>query len=157
MAAAGKRRKRTCDEQWCSYVFGIERLHAHYSIGCGSRFQRTAYDEHLHPEIEAICLAPAKFVDRRTRFTLIGDRQLEQDLWMQKPEPNNVLGVGTLTMRGRRSDYLGAIPYDAAWRIQPLILAGGLRFIYLNGASMLRGTARITWMAFYEELDPEDF
>lgn len=139
-----------------SYLFRIESLHSHYSFGNGFRLDRTAYSEHLHPEIETTCLAPAKYSDRQTRFTLIGDRRLEQDLWMQARSEPFEGGVGTLTMRGRQSEYLGGVPYDAAWRIQPLILAGGLRFIYLHGAAMRRGSARIRSIAFYQDFDPDE-
>jgi hypothetical protein len=139
-----------------SYLFRIETLQSHYSFGSGAGLQRTAHREHLHPEIEAVCLAPSKLAGRETRFTIIGDRQMEQDLWMQEPASNSESGIGTLTMRGSQSTYLGSLPYDAAWGIQPLIFNGDLRFIYLHGAAMSRGTARISWMAFYTEFDPNE-
>ena len=120
------------------------------------RFENTEYDEALQPEIDTVCLAPQKLSGRQTRFALIGNRRVERDLWMQKSAPKNESGVGTLTMRGAQSNYLGSIPYDALWRIQPLILAKGIRFIYLHGAAMLRGEARIRSMAFYDEFDPDD-
>ncbi|HEX4737740.1 MAG TPA: hypothetical protein VH331_09270 [Allosphingosinicella sp.] len=139
-----------------SYLFRIESLHSQYSFGDGYKLLPTAYSEHLHPEIEATCLAPTGYKDRPTRFTLIGDRRLEQDLWMQKHAVPHELGVGTLTMRGSQSHYLGAVPYDAAWRIQPLILAGGLRFIYLHGAAMRHGSASIGSISFYQEFDRDE-
>lgn len=139
-----------------SYLFRIESLHSHYSFSCGSRFAITEYDEALQPEMDTVCLAPQKLSGRQTRFALIGNRQLERDLWMQKSAPKNENGVGTLTMRGEQANYLGSIPYDALWRIQPLILSKGIRFIYLHGAAMFRGEARIRSIAFYDEFDPDD-
>lgn len=139
-----------------NYLFQIEKLRSHYSVSGGSKFQPTAYDEYLQPNLEAVCLFPSKLKDREVQFTLIGDRQIEQDLWMQKPAPKNENGVGTLTMRGAQSRYVGSMPYDALWRIQPLILAGGIRFIYLHGAAMFRGEARIGLIGFYDEFDLDD-
>lgn len=138
------------------YLFRIDGLLSHYSFGDGHKLHLTAFSEYLHPEIETVCLAPARYEGRPTRFTLIGDRQLEQDLWMQKDADPHERGIGTLRMRGNESNYLGSIPYDAAWRIQPLILAGGFRFIYLHGAAMRRGSARIRSISFYREFDPDE-
>lgn len=91
-----------------------------------------------------------------TEFTLIGQRELEHDLWMQVSAPEHEAGIGTLTMRGEQSSYLGVLPYDAAWRLTPAILAGGFRFIYLSGSATYRGTARIHSIGFYQEFDMDD-
>lgn len=61
-----------------------------------------------------------------------------------------------LTMRGEQSSYLGSLPYDAAWRLSPVILTGGFRYIYLHGSAMYRGIAQIHSIGFYEEFDVED-
>lgn len=155
-ATERRAKRRKAPEAWGSYLFEIVRLHSHYSFGRGSRFDRTAFGEYLHPQIDATCLAPEKFRGRLTHFTLIGDRRIEHDLWMQTPAPEHEAGVGTLTMRGEQSDYLGSLPYDAAWRLSPVILTGGFRYIYLHGAAMYRGTARIHSIGFYEEFDIEE-
>ena len=159
MVATKKRstRSRRPAEAWDSFLFEINKVHAHYSFGDGHRLDRTAFSEHLHPEIEATCLTPEKFKGRSTRFTLIGDRSNERDLWMQTYAlDKHEAGVGTLTFRGEQSQYLGSLPFDALWNVAHTILAGGFRFIYLHGAAMKRGAARITWIAFYEELDSEE-
>lgn len=143
-------------EQWCSYLFEIQEVHAHYSYSDGTRFSRTAQEEHLQPRVNAICRAPTKLQGRRTDFVLIGDRQHELDLRSQSLAPASVTGVGTLTMRGTRSDYLGSLPYDAAWHVAPMVLSGAFRFIYLHGATLSRGTARIKSISFYHEFDLED-
>jgi hypothetical protein len=156
MARSARRKGKTPAQEWTSFLFKIERLHSHYSFGRGHRLTRTAFAEYLHPKIEATCLAPNKFKGRLTEFTLIGDRLLEQDLWMQTRAPEHEGIIGTLTMRGEQSSYLGSLPYDAAWRLSPVILVGGFRYIYLHGSAMYRGTAQIRTIGFYEEFDVED-
>jgi hypothetical protein len=92
-----------------------------------------------------------------TRFTFIGDRSNERDLWVQTPAvEKHEAGVGTLTFRGERSEYLGSVPFDALWSVVHTTLAGGFRFIYLHGAAMKNGTARIKSIGFYNEFDLDD-
>lgn len=154
MVARKTRRKRRPVEEWGSFLFAIEKVHSHYSFGDGSHLDRTAYSEYLHPEVEATCVAPEKFKGRTTRFTLIGDRSDERDLWSQTYAlDKHEAGVGTLTFRGERSEYLGSVPFDALWNVVAAILAGGFRFIYLHGAAMKHGSARIKSIGFYEEFD----
>jgi hypothetical protein len=148
------RRKRQRVEEWGSFLFAIDKVHSHYSFGDGSHLDRTAYSEYLHPEVEATCVAPEKFKGRTTRFTLIGDRSNERDLWCQTYALNkHEAGVGTLTFRGEQSEYLGSVPFDVLWNVITTIRTGGFQFIYLHGAAMKYGSARIKSIGFYEEFD----
>ena len=65
-------------------------------------------------------------------------------------------GLGTLTMRGERSQYLGAIPFDSVWHVSAMMISGDFRFICLHGATMFRVSARINSISFYREFDVED-
>jgi hypothetical protein len=143
-------------EEWESFLFEIEKIHPHYSFGNGSKLEQTAFAEHFHPEWDARCISAEKYKGRMTRFTIIGDRSSERDQWEQTLADACRSGVGTLTFRGQRSEYLGSLPFDALWNVVLTSLAGGLRFIYLHGAAIKHGTARITSIGFYEEFDPED-
>lgn len=149
-------RRRRPVEQWQSFLFEIEKVHSHYSFGNGWKWSRTAHSEHLHPEFEANCLSPEKYKGRKTRFTLIGDRADERDLWLQTPGEEYHAGVGTLTFRGERSDYLGGVPFDALWKVVAAYLAGNLHFIHVHGAAMKHGSARMTSISFYDEFDIDD-
>lgn len=103
MVAIKTRRKRAPVEEWGSFLFAIEKVHPHYSFADGSHLDRTAYSEHFHPEVDATCLAPEKHKGRPTRFTFIGDRSNERDLWLQTYAlDKQEAGVGTLTFRGER-------------------------------------------------------
>lgn len=152
-----KARKRAApSDAFESYLFRIEGVEPHYSCSDGSKFQPTAQNEHLHLDVLTVCDSPPKLKGRKARFTVMGDRQLEHDQWMQKSAPENHTGVGTLTMRGERSAYLGLIPFDSVWHISAMMISGGFRFIYLHGAAMHRGSARISSISFYREFDLDD-
>jgi hypothetical protein len=157
MVARKTRRRGRPVEEWGSYLFSIEKVHSHYSFGDGSHLDRTAYSEYLHPEVEATCVAPEKFKGRTTRFTLIGDRSTERDLWSQTYAlDKHEAGVGTLTFRGEQSEYLGSVPFDALWNVIATIRSGGFQFIYLHGATIKYCSARIKSIGFYEEFNLDD-
>ena len=122
-----------------SYLFEIGDIAPTYSFHVGNeRFELGAYGEYLHIELTAKCLRPRKFEGRETTFTFIGTRDCIADT--QTMSRAYASGVGTLTFRGRRSDYLGLLPYDAASTLALMVLAGGYRFIYLSGPPMRRGS-----------------
>ncbi len=110
----------------------------------------------MHPHIDARCLFPPKLAGRDTRFVILGDRQLEKSLRTQQAATTKTYGIGTLTMRGQQSSYLGSIPYDAAWRIGLMVASEAFRFIYLHGEALFRGSARIRSMHFYQTFDLDE-
>lgn len=139
------------------YLFEIVGISPTYSFHVGhERFEPGAYGEHLHIGLTAMCLRPRKFEGRETGFTFIGTRELvtqTQAMPRTGVYPNR---VGTLTLRGEQSDYLGSLPYDAASTLPLMVLAGGYRFIYLSGPPMYRGSSRIGSSSFYRDFDPND-
>ncbi len=140
-----------------SYLFEIVDIAPTYSFHVGNdRFEPGAYGEHLHIELTAKCLRPRKFEGRETAFVFIGTRELiaeTQAIPRTGAYPN---GVGTLTFRGKQSDYLGSLPYDAANTLPLMVLAAGYKFIYLSGPRMFRGSSRIGSSSFYRHFDPND-
>jgi hypothetical protein len=60
-------------------------------------------------------------------------------------------------MRGTQSEYLGSLPFDVLMALSPVVLAGGLKFIYLSGPELKRGSTRIQHMHFFSEAHPEDY
>lgn len=65
-------------------------------------------------------------------------------------------GIGTLIMRGDRSEYLGALPYDAAGTLPLIVLPGGYRFVYLSGPPTRHRSPRIQSCGFHRHYDPDD-
>lgn len=140
-----------------SYLFEIVDIAPTYSFHVGNeRFEPGAYGEHLHIELATKCLRPRKFEGRGTTFTFIGRRELIAETQAMPRAGVDPSGVGTLTLRGKQSDYLGSLPYDAANTLPLMVLAGGYKFIYLSGPPMFRGSARIGSSSFYRHFDPND-
>lgn len=91
----------------------------HYSFGIShAPLQVGPYSEYHHTEIEAVCVAPKRFVNRTTSFTLMGDRGHTADLMHPDQATRTPMGVGTLTMRGDQSNYLGSYRWTQLCRFQ---------------------------------------
>lgn len=142
-----------------SFLFKIESISHDYSFGLGNaRFDRGAYNEHAHTEIVTTCLAPKRFAGRVTTFTLLGDRSITEELRQPDSTVQRPRGVGTLTMRGNRSEYLGPFPLDALLTLTQPVLAGGLKYISLAGLRERRTSAiRVNYIAFRREADLNDY
>jgi hypothetical protein len=67
------------------------------------------------------------------------------------------LGVGHLTMKGERSEYLGTLPYDAMWGLANMVAAGGFKYVSMHGPRMKRGSCLITTVRFSAGYDPDDY
>lgn len=137
------------------FTFKIQSVNPHYSFGVGNSRFDGEYTEHHHTELEAICLSPYRLAERVTRFVLIADRRIQKKLDGEDGRDSPPLCVGTLTMRGSRSEYLGSLPFDAALSLPALMESGAIAYIYLSGSALSRGASSISWMAFYGHLDPE--
>lgn len=86
----------------------------------------------------------------------MGDRSRTVDLMQPDQATWEPIGVGTLTMRGEQSSFLGSLPLDAALPIPGLIQTGGYRFIYLAGEPVRYGSARIRFISFYHDFDVDE-
>lgn len=73
------------------------------------------------------------------------------------PEAREGTGLGSLTMRGVRSEYLGSIPFDFALALPSTIAIEGYRWIKLFGGALKYGTARIRSVGFLHQADPDDY
>lgn len=141
-----------------SYLFKIGGIHPDYSFGTAHPpYEHGTLSEYAHTEIQAECLVPKRLSGRSTRITLLGDRGLTRSLAATPKPAEPISGIGTLTMRGSQSEYLGSLPFDALLALAPLILARGLRYIYMSGPPLWHGSSRITYMAFKQIADPADY
>lgn len=141
-----------------SFLFEIKMVAPDYSFGSAHPpYNRGYLAEYAHTEIDAVCLIPRKFAGRATRFILLGDRAVSCELNDPREQERPWNGVGTLTMRGSRSKYLGTVPFDALLALSPVIAAGTLRFIYMSGAPLRHGSAHIDYFALKRNADPDDY
>jgi hypothetical protein len=139
-----------------SYRFQIERVLPTYSFGAGSSFQDGPYEEFSHIVIFATCLKPKKLEGRLTRFALLGDRMLTCLLSKEAQPSGKAERVGSLTMRGKSSDYLGRVPWDVAHSVPMLIAVGALKYIDVIGSPLFRGASEAYSISFDADDDEDD-
>lgn len=149
------RRQAPNVDESANYLFAIEDFSPSYSFGAGSNWQNTVHDEHLHTIVRAKCLAPEKYAGRLTSFSLMGDRNYER-LMKAEAAAVKAAAVGTLTLRGKTSEYLGGLPFDALVQLQPLLIAHKFKYIWLTGARLIQGAAAISRISFDDEIEDED-
>lgn len=157
MAGSRAKRQRRAEE-YETHTLLIEDWSPSYSFALNhNRRSDTPYWEALHIKVTAKFLAPDRPKDRHLTLTLMGNRDearaLEEPLRC-KHEP---LCVGTLTIRGDRTDYLGSVPQDALWALLSLMSSGAVRMIQLHGPALYRGEARIISISFDRDIDPGDW
>jgi hypothetical protein len=141
-----------------SFVFRIDAILPDYSFTIGhERFGDGDYAEHCQTKINATCMVPKRFDGRDTTFTLLGSRRIIDKILKRSLPSDHTLNIGTLTMRGQQSEYLGSIPFDAALALPAITLLGGFRFIFLSGIPIRGGPTQINYMSFGKEFDPDDY
>jgi len=64
--------------------------------------------------------------------------------------------VGSLTIRGDRTEYLGSLPFDALWGLVGALSSGTLKFVDMYGERLRHGGAKIRSINFCRELDLDD-
>lgn len=134
-----------------TYLFRILAIEPSYLLSSReTAISPSDTGEYLHPEIRAVCEFPAKLKGRETRMTFLASRTMLE-------EECRGHGLGALTMRGERSEYLGSIPMDIAISLPSTIAVGGYRWIHLHGETLKHGTARIKSVGFFHDVDPDDY
>jgi hypothetical protein len=114
-----------------------------------------AYWEYSALELKATFLEPEKVKGRVCSVVLLGDRRLTNAV--QNPNSNaKPLGIGTLTVRGSRTEYLGSIPLDVFSSVVSALAAGRLKFMTFSGPPLLRGSSSIDSVGFYRQLSIEE-
>jgi len=153
-----RRRRRRQEPEYQSYIFKIEDWEPSYMFGLNrSRHFGGIYCEYLDLSLKGVFLSPARAKDRRASLTLLADRRETRavtDPGSCNWEPTC---VGTLTIRGARTDYLASLPYDAMWGLIGLLSCGTIRMLDLHGRALYRGKAKIETMHFARDMDPEDW
>jgi len=65
--------------------------------------------------------------------------------------------VGSLTVWGENTSYLGSLPHDAFWHLAALLLRNHIQMIALHGETLYKGNAKILTLHFEREIDMEEW
>lgn len=144
--------------EYQSYIFRIEEWEPSYSFGLNhSRHFEGPYLEHLHLALKGVFLSPDKAKDRHASLTVIADRQETRAVADPADYDRKPRCVGSLTIRGSYSNFLGSLPYDAMWGLVGLLSCGSIRMLNLGGPALFRGEALIETMSFARDIDPDEW
>jgi hypothetical protein len=151
-----KRRSKATDFQ--SYIFRIDNSELSYSLRVDrSRWAEGPYSEHLDLSIDGTIVVPEKLQGRRGSLTFLGDRRMTRDLDNPIESRTQPLCVGTLTIWGETTSYLGSLPNDMIWHLFGSLSRGEIRMLALHGEALYRGQAKILTVHFEREINPEDW
>lgn len=154
-----KRRGRPCTPviTYQTYIFRIASWEPHYSFALGiERLDHGPYREFVELILNGEFLAPAKTVGRTGKLMFLGDREHKRTLEVPPQFKREPLGVGSVTVRGGRAEFLGSLPFDSLWGLVSALVAGTLHYVDLHGERLRYGRATIRSFTFCSQVDPDD-
>jgi hypothetical protein len=154
-----KRKTRRQTPNYQSFYVQVDNCEPSYSFSLNdSRHFEGPYSEYLDITFNGAILAPRRVKGRRVSLVFLGRRDEQR----MATDPTNsawvdwrALCVGTLTIRGERTNFLGSLPYDAVWALSRERSSGAFRIIHLYG-SVERGRVAVRSIHFSRDVDPED-
>ncbi len=115
------------------------------------------YWEHLELSVRGTIVSPENVQGRQGTLTFLADRRITRDLDNPIESRSQPIAVGTLTIWGGTTSYLGSVPYDAIWHLLALLTRGEIQMVALHGETLHRGSAKILNVHFEREIDPKDW
>jgi hypothetical protein len=158
MKKESKRRNSAKREEW---IYVIEINYWDFSYMFAVNWLRNTIDgpywEHTDLEMKGKIVHPEKLVDKEIEVTIMANRRevhilnKPEDYYQFEPK-----AVGGLTIRGKDSEFLGSVPFDAFHMLCSMIGAGKIKYLVLSGQALYRGSADIRSMDFQEHYGSED-
>lgn len=157
-----KTRKKTDRPPIEEETYGIEilewELDYSFSIDVGQRVTGWPYWEHTSLKAHGKVIHPEKIKERNIDIIILGDRW--KSLVLTKPEDYpgfEPKAVGSLTIRGKGSEYLGSVPYDGLNNILLLLQSRKINYLILTGKPLYRGRADIRSTRFSKDFTEDDW
>jgi len=155
-SASRRNTRRKSKDEYCSYVVEIQDWELTYSLGLNPnpKYFSGQYSESLHLNIKGSLRFPEKYSTKEIVSTFIGDREI----FPQKNDADfTPRCVGSITLRGERRDFLGALPFDSLPIIASLMETKQIQYVDLYGLSPKHGHADIRWIHFFKNYDPDEY
>ncbi len=153
------KRKKSAKREECSYVIAIKDRAFSYGFSVNRMRDRIEgpYWEHADLEVGGKLAHPEKLKDQEIAVTIMANRGDARI--MNKPEDYDQVepkAVGTMTMRGKQSEMLCWVPFDAFHMLCSMLNAGKIKYLILYGQALYRGSADIRSLTLQEHFGPED-
>jgi hypothetical protein len=151
---SGRRKHGTKKPEYQSYIFRVDNPEVSYSLAIDRNgWAEGPYREHLELNVRGTMVVPERLQGRQGTLTFLGDRRIANELHHpieSRPQP---IAVGSLTVRGERTSYLGSLPHDAFWHLGALLSRNDIQMLALHGEMLSRGNAKILTVHFEREID----
>ena len=154
----GGRKHGSRKPEYQSYILRIDDPEVAYSLEVDrKRWTEGPYWEHLELSVRGTILVPDKLQGRQGTLTFLGDREITSDLDNPLESRRQPIAVGTLTIWGETTSYLGSLPHDMLWHLFTILSRGDIQMLALHGEALYRGNAKILTVHFERKIDPEDW
>jgi hypothetical protein len=154
----GGRKRGSRRLEFQSYIFRVENPEVSYGLSIDRKgVTEGPYWEHLELSVLGTIVSPEKVQGRQGTLTFLADRRITRDLDNPIESRSQPIAVGTLTIWGGTTSYLGSLPHDALWHILALLTRGEIQMLALHGETLYRGSAKILNVHFEREIDPKDW
>lgn len=154
--ARTKHRSRRHEYQ--SYIFRVENPEVSYGLSIDRKgWTDGPYWEHFELSVRGTIVSPESVQGRQGTLTFLADRRITRDLDHPIESRSQPIAVGTLTVWGGTTSYLGSLPNDALWHLLAALTRGEIQMLALHGEALYRGSAKILNVHFEREIDPKDW
>ncbi|MFH1703557.1 MAG: hypothetical protein ABIB41_09050 [Nitrospirota bacterium] len=158
---SSKKGRRSRYKEEVTYAIEIRDYDFSYSFSVNWLRDRDTiegpYWEHTDLEIKSKIIYPDRLTDKEIKITIMGNRSETRVL--NKPEDYHNFepkAVGTMTIRGKQSELLCWVPFDAFQMLCSMLNTGKIKYLMLHGQALYRGAADIRSVSFQEHFGPED-
>ena len=103
----------------------------------------------------AECLAPSRYAGRLVECRII-EARFYNEMGPPAREDGSFIDVGYLVLRGKVSEFTGAVPPPDVWKLGAAIASRQVRFLLLSGPAFVQGRMDVTDMQFSSGLDLDD-
>jgi hypothetical protein len=153
---ASDRQRHKKNEVGAYYAFSIEKWEWNYSFSLGSEkwTPGQAYSDRRYLQVSGVLSHPHRSSGRRIEVTFLPKKDLSLSYGQHRPD-----NVGSMTWSRNTAAFNGvaSIAEDALPCIIPMLIAGRLRHVLMEGNSPFRGSLSFQRYGFVEELTADDF
>jgi hypothetical protein len=153
------KKKKSAKREECTYVIEISEWDFSYSFSVNHMRDiiEGPFWEHTNLEVKGKVTHPEKLAGKEIKVTIMGNRN--DTRIMNKPEDYHSFepkAVGTITIRGKQSELLCWVPFDAFHMLCSMINAGKIKYLVLSGQALYHGAADIRSLRFQSHYGSED-
>jgi hypothetical protein len=153
----GRKRRGRSAQKYESFYVQIGDHHPDYTFSLNnSKYTVGPYWENLDVTINGTFLWPERMKGLGLSLVFLGRREHQPELEHPKEADWKPRNIGVLTIRGKRREFLGSLPYDALWELVQPLPSKLLETIHLYG-TYERGRVEVHSVNFAHEVDAENF